>query len=128
MLPGRLPSWLFASFILASADVDCHRDMHVGYVVTIHNSHVILYRILGNRINNLGSCIYIPRQICQFPAPVVRCRDSLNLISQLCAIRKQTNRNATWTLAILVIRIVPDLASFETILLVVSGVCVLVTL
>ena len=58
---------------LASADVDCRRDVHVGYVVAIHNSHVILYRILGNRILNFGSCIFVLRQICEAPAPVVRC-------------------------------------------------------
>ena len=98
--------------ILASADVDCHRDMHVGYVVTIHNSHVILYRILGDRVNDFFSfCIL--RQICEFPAPVVRCCYGLNLISQLCAICIQTDRDAAWTLAILVVRIVPCLASFN---------------
>ena len=59
--------------VLASADVDCRRDVHVGYVVAIHNSHVILYRILGNRILNFGSCIFVLRQICEAPAPVVRC-------------------------------------------------------
>ena len=99
--------------VLASADIDCRRDMHVGYVVTIHNSHVILYRILGNCILNLGSCIFVLRQICEFPAPVVRCCYGLNLISQLCAIRIQTDRDAAWTLAILVVRIVPCLASFD---------------
>ena len=98
--------------ILASADVDCHRDMHVGYVVTIHNSHVILYRILGDRVNDFFSfCIL--RQILPFPAPVVRCRDSLYLIGQLCAVCKQVNLNLTWALAILVICIVPDFASFD---------------
>ena len=97
---------------LASADVDCRRDVHVGYVVTIHNSRVILYRILGDRVNDFFSfCIL--RQICEFPAPVVRCCYGLNLISQLSAIRIQMDRDAAWTLAILVVRIVPCLPSFD---------------
>ena len=86
--------------------------MHVGYVVTIHNSHVILYRILGDRVNDFFSfCIL--RQIFPFPAPVVRCRDSLYLIGQLCAVCKQVNLNLTWALAILVVIIVPGLASAD---------------
>ena len=98
---------------LASVDVDCRRDMHVGYVVTIHNSRVILYRILGNCILNLGSCIFVLRQICEAPTPVVRCCYGLNLISQLCAICKQMNFNLAWTLAILIVIIVPGLASAD---------------
>lgn len=111
---GRLPSWFFASFqvLLPLMSIVC-RDMHVGYVVTIHNSRVILYRILGNCILNLGSCIFVLRQICEAPTPVVRCCYGLNLISQLCAICKQMNFNLAWTLAILIVIIVPGLASAD---------------
>ena len=84
----------------------------VRYVVAIHNGSVILYRILGNRVRDFCS-VRILRQIFPFPVPAVRCRDSLYLIGQLSVIRIQTDRDAARTLAILVVIIVPGLASAD---------------
>ena len=88
------------------------RRIGIGYVVAPYTCCIICYCILRNRINNLSS-VRILRQICECPLPVICCRDSLYLTGQLCAIRIQTDRDAAWTLAILVFRIVPSLASAD---------------
>ena len=88
------------------------RRIGVGYVVTPYTCCIICYCILRNRINNLSS-VRILRQICECPLPVICCRNSLYLIGQRCAIRIQTDRDAARTLAILVVIIVPGLASAD---------------
>ena len=88
------------------------RGIGVGYVVAAYTCCIICYCILSDRIINFCS-VRILRQICECPLPVICCRNSLYLIGQLCAIRIQTDRNAAWALAILVVRIVPVLASAD---------------
>ena len=111
---GRALTILIISVIPYLSDdyPDYLRGIGVGYVVAAYTCCIICYCILGDRIIDHFS-IRILRQIFPFPAPGVRCRDSLYFIGQLCAVCKQVNLNLPWTLAILIVRIVPGLASAD---------------
>ena len=80
----------------------------ICYIMSLYMCLIIRYCILGNRIGDLCS-ILILRKICKTPAPVVIRADFFFIyFGSIC---QQSDRNGFRTLAVLIICIIPGLAS-----------------
>ena len=95
---------------LASADTDGFRFMCVLYVASTYLSFVTFYCILRDGVYDLLS-VFILVKVCEVPFPAIRCR--YFLACDLLSIGMQVDGNAGWPFSILVLSIVPCLASAD---------------
>ena len=93
---------------LGHTDAYLARFITVRDVISIYCRCVVSYRILCNRICDLSSC-FILRQVFEAPAPVFFL--CYFFIRYLCSICKQSDCDLVWSLSILVVTVIPSLAS-----------------
>ena len=93
---------------LCSADIHFSRRIAVRYIVACYFSFVTFYWIFSNRISDLASFLILV-QVLKLPAPAICCRHGLALY--LCSIRKEVDRDARRTFSVLVLAVIPGLAS-----------------
>ena len=94
------------SFRHTNATIRC---ISITYIITVIFYCIIIYWFFFDTISNFNSISIIFRQVCKFPAPVIRChRLSLFDIS-IC---QQVNGDAIWSFLFFIIVIIPGFFTF----------------